>query len=349
MASLSQQIEKRLDEAMAAADDPAVPVSVVVNKTIRVARLRSDWPAVLWLLMEIRGRNDEQARTRAGIELSAHFSTEEMAVLWKRAVEAFISERTLNMQTGILATSVAEAEVTAAGLREQASHLQPTAGLEGWALQQAADSVAEQRAQLLNAAADAEHVLARVRSRVSDYLAQTEQQIAFGQVSADVWERNRAFVDIELEKVAPDALSQFQAAYRRQAEDDPEARSQALLSCRRVLKSLADALCPARDEPATGTDGKAHLMTDDKFVNRLVHFISEALPNAAGELLQAELADFGRRLDALNELSSKGVHAKVTQAEVDLCLIRTYLFAGDLMRVREGTSAALRPIELGAH
>jgi hypothetical protein len=39
----------------------------------------------------------------------------------------------------------------------------------------------------------------------------------------------------------------------------------------------------------------------------------------------------------------------VTQAEVDLCLIRTYLFAGDLMTLREGTSAALQPIELDAH
>ena len=219
------------------------------------------------------------------------------------------------------------------------------AGLEGLALQQTAQSLAEHRADLLNAAADTGQVLARVRSRVSDYLAQTEQQIAFGQVSADVWERNRTFVDIALAEVAPDALQQFQAAYRRQAEDEPEARSQALLSCRRDLKSVADALYPARDEPVIGTDGKAHPMTDDKFVNRLVQFVSEALPNAAGEVLEAELSDFGRRLDALNELSSEGVHAKVTQTEVDVCIIRTYLFVGDLMRIREGVSAALQPIE----
>lgn len=348
MASLSDQIEKRLEEAIAAADDSSVPLSVVLNKTIRVARLRSDWPAVLWLLMEIRGPNDEQAKQRAGIELAAHFSAEEMARLWKQAVEAFVSERSLNMQKGVLATSIAEAEVTAAGLREQASHLEPAAGLEGWALERAAADLGGARVQLLNAAADAEHVLARVRSRVSDYLAQTEQQIAFGQVSADVWERNRAFVDAELAKVAPDALNQFQATYRRQAEDESEARSQALLSCRRVLNSVADALYPARDEPVIGRDGKEHPMTDDKFVNRLVQFVCEALPSAAGQVIEAELDDFGRRLDALNDLSSKGVHAKVTQAEVDLCLIRTYLFVGDLMRLAKGTSAALQSVDLSA-
>ena len=111
-----------------------------------------------------------------------------------------------------------------------------------------------------------------------------------------------------------------------------------------LLKSVADALYPASEEPISGRDGKSHSMTDDKFVNRLIQFLSEALPTAAGEVIQAELGEFGRRLDALNELSSKGVHATVTQAEVDLCIVRTYLFAGDLMRVREGVSAALESV-----
>jgi hypothetical protein len=344
MASLSQQIADRLDEAIAAADDPSVALSVVLNKTIRVARLRSDWPAVLWLLMEVRGTKDEQAKDRAGVELAAHFSASELEVLWHAAAAAFISERTLSLQGGVMATSIAEAEVTAAALREQAGHIQPPPGLESGLLVRVAREAAEQRGQLLSAAAESEQVFARVRSRVSDYLAQTEQQIAFGQVSADVWERNRAFVDTELAAIAPDALGQFQAAYRRQAEDDPEARSQALLSCRRVLKSLADALYPAVDEPVIGTDGKPHDLTDDKFINRLVEFISGALSGAAANVLEAELADFGNRLDALNELASKGVHAKVTQADVDVCVIRTYLFVGDLMRLREGTSAALQPM-----
>ena len=345
VSDLQERIATRLDEAIAAADNPAIPVSVVVNRAIRVARLRNDWPALVWLLMETRGRNDEQAKNRAGLEIATHLSAGEMASLWRAAVEAFISERALYMQEGMLGMSVAEAEASMAGLREQAGHLHPPAGLEGWTLQQTAQSMAEQRAQLLNAAADTEQVLARVRSRVSDYLSAIEQQIAFGQVSADAWERNRIYVDARLVEVAPNALVQFQAAYRRQSEDDPEARSQALLCCRRVLKSMADAIYPARSEPVMPTDGELHALTDDKFINRLIQFLSEALPATAGEVIQADLASFGTRLDSLNELASKGVHASVTQAEVDLCIVRTYIFAGDLLRVMDGASAALKPLK----
>jgi hypothetical protein len=344
MPGLAQQIETRLADAMAAADDASTPVSVVVNKALRVARLRSDWGAVIWLLMETRGAKDKQAKERAGREVGPHLTLEEMTRFWKDATEAYISERALTMQSeAIMPTSVAEAEGISAALREQAAHLQPASGLEGFMLRDESHDMAKTRAQFLTTAADNDAMLARVRTRVADYLSQVERQIAFGQVNADIWERNRAFVDAELAKVAPDALEQFQAAYRRQAENESEARSHALTSCRRVLKSLADALYPATDALVPGADGKSRPMTDDRFVSRLIQFVTDAAPGKTGQVMTAEIQDFGTRLAALNELSSKGVHSKVTQAEVDLSLIRTYLIAGDLLRLREGSSAALQP------
>ena len=35
-------------------------------------------------------------------------------------------------------------------------------------------------------------------------------------------------------------------------------------------------------------------------------------------------------------MTNKGVHAQVTQAEVDTCVMQTYLLAGEVLQVLEG-------------
>jgi hypothetical protein len=155
-----------------------------------------------------------------------------------------------------------------------------------------------------------------------------------------VYDRNRKYVDQRLALLAPQALEQFAAAYRRQAEGDAEARSHALTSCRRVLKTLADVLYPPREGQIEGIDGRPRKLTDDKFVSRLCQYAAErASGSASRDVLVSQIKALGDRLDALNDLSSKGVHADVSGVEVDQCLIQTYLIVGDLLRIEAGESA----------
>ena len=145
--------------------------------------------------------------------------------------------------------------------------------------------------------------------------------------------------------LAPDALAAFAAAVKRVQEGDAESLSHALTSCRRVLKAVADKVYPARSGEVTGVDGKARAMTDDKYLNRLNQAVAEALgKHGQGAVLQAVLQDFGKRLSALNDLASKGVHDSVTAAEVDICVIQTYLLVGDILRAVKGESALVSAV-----
>jgi hypothetical protein len=115
-----------------------------------------------------------------------------------------------------------------------------------------------------------------------------------------------------------------------------------LTSCRRVLKTLADLLYPADNTMVEGIDGRSRKMTDDKSISRLVQFAtSKATGSASRDVVIAQVKALGERLDALNDLSSKGVHAQVSAAEVDQCLIQTYLAVGDLLRLADADSGAL--------
>ena len=176
-------------------------------------------------------------------------------------------------------------------------------------------------------------ILSRIRSRTHFYLCRCEAEMALGSAAANVFDRHRSRVDATLIALAPDVLEQFSAAYRRSRDGDSESRAHALTSCRRILKAVADIAFPPRTEPLVDGNGRERKVGPGEYKNRILAFVDEAPRQTAASVIAATFADFDRRLTALNELDSKGVHADVTQSEVDLCVVQTYLLAGELLTV----------------
>ena len=117
-------------------------------------------------------------------------------------------------------------------------------------------STSQVKTLALNYVKNCQSILVKVHSRVHDFLSQTEKQLIFGQIHSDIFEKNRSYVDLKLGALCPDALLKFVSAHKRIKEDDPESWAQSLTTCRRLLKSLADSLCPAPVDPVVGIDGK---------------------------------------------------------------------------------------------
>ena len=333
--------------ALADADNPDVPVSVVARKALRIAKLRNDWEAQWWLTLEmatVSGDKDwtgDAIAKRMSAEVAAHMTPHEWRAVGHRVADRWIRGSRV-VKGGFQPMGISDLEQYVTGLEAQIEALKPPDGLHPVDLHQRSEDLLPLTAKLRATLMEARSVLARQRGAIADYLADTERQIVFGQVNSDVFERNRAYVDERLTEIAPQVLEQFEAAYRRHAEGDAEARSHALTSCRRVLKTLADVLYPATDETVEGIDGVERKMTDDKFITRLCQFATEKTEGSASrEMLVSQIRALGERLDALNRLTSKGVHADVSPAEVDQCIIQTYLAAGDLLRLADGRSAAL--------
>ena len=180
-------------------------------------------------------------------------------------------------------------------------------------------------------------VLERIRQRVYEFLSSVEKELLFGQIYADIFEQNRLYVETKLEKISPESLKKFVSAYKRIKDDDPESWAQAVASCRRLLKSLADALYPPRLDMVVGFDGKEHKLTDENYIARLWQFVFEKLSKSrSGNLLRTQIEEIGRRLDRLYDLINKGVHDNVSRFEVNQVIIQTYLIIGDILRVADG-------------
>lgn len=149
------------------------------------------------------------------------------------------------------------------------------------------------------------------------------------------------YVVESLVEIAPDTADELRASEQRLLEATPPALSQALVSCRRVLKALADAVYPSSDDGSVaGIDGKKRPLGDDQYVNRLLQFAIERTGSkTTKDVLQSGLDALRRRLAAVNAAAAKGVHGAITLEEAQACFTQTYLLAAEILRLRDQTSA----------
>lgn len=290
------------------------PLSSILRKAIRIARLRSDYYNLWWLEFEMLSYDNFETKANLLNEISPHFTKEQFTSSQNQIHQTYFLERK------ICALSIPEIEVK---LEHAMNNPETQMRLEF-----SERPLKEYR-----------EILVKVRQRVYEYLSKVEKQLVFGQLSSDFFEKNRLYVDSRLREIAPEALEQFTIGYRRITERDSESGSHALLSCRRLLKSFADRIYPAKSEPVKGSDGSERILTDDKYIARLWQFIYEQTKGStSGELLLTLITDLGNRVDGVYDLCCKGVHADVSEYEIGQCMIQAYLLIGDILRLYDKDS-----------
>jgi len=175
-------------------------------------------------------------------------------------------------------------------------------------------------------------IIVRLMCLAHTYVLKWYNELHYSDVAQTIFERRRLEVDTQLKDLCPKALEQFVAAYERLRSGTEEDWSQALLSCRRILKSFADSVFPPRNEPYVGKDGKAHDVSDEKYFNRLLAFIDQnAERRTFGEVMRAQVDYLCKALEAIHNQTQKGVHAEVTRREADSTALLTYLLLADLV------------------
>ncbi len=328
-------------------------MAALTRRCQRIATLRGDAIALSWLTLEstdvanLNESTTDMPRGSLVARLLNALPGDETNAKWTAEYNDYISRRRVQSgQQEANLRSVQQIEELVQMLREQeaATLVPPPPGMSGPELGRFISDRDRTRTKLVTTRISLDTVLARIKSRLWEFLSETEYELSFGEASAETFDRLRSYVDKQLTTISPPALEQFQAAYRRLKDGGNEDRAHALTSCRRVLKTLADELYPATSEPVTGADGKTRVLNDMMFVNRILHYVAETVgKHENGAVVQAALMDVSARLDALNALASKGVHADVTTYEVDTCVVQTYLVVADVLRIRERAAWADNP------
>ena len=312
-------------------DTPKMTLSGILRKAIRIAQLRGDYDNLLWLELEMVSKDDAESRKQIAVEYVSHYSIEDYKTVRERIKAGFVAERSCRVPSE-------DGEVKNIVCGQSIPEIEDSMQTVGQVFLGKEIDATYVEASLLQS--ELRGVLSRIRQRVYKFLLDTEQQVRKGKYKSDIFEANRKYVHSRLEVMVPQALEQLESIYKRAEDNVPESRSQALISCRRLLKTFADNFYPAKENAVICEDGKKRDLSEDKYVNRLWMYITNKTKNGRSrELLCVQTADLGSRLDGVYNLSNKGVHASISEFEMTQCIMQTYLLIGDILRISDDTSA----------
>jgi AbiTii len=176
-----------------------------------------------------------------------------------------------------------------------------------------------------------QQVLTRVTAAIHDWASGVYLTHRFRQKADDIFNAFKGRAEAMLAALCPEAVRRLNHAVERLSPSSgAEEWSAAAMSCRRVLKDLADALHPPSTEPFEG-----RRVDDQAYKNRLWAFAKKYA--RAGQGIEEEIDYLCMVLDRLYELSNKGVHQDVSKEEAELCVLRTYVLAALLGKMWAGT------------
>lgn len=306
-------------------DIDSVSLDATLRRAIRIANLLGESRAALRLSFEIKATGGHPP---ANAEATRRLMTDPST--WGQpdsevedAFEEYMAERTMD-DGRIFTHSVAEIEFWRQE-RLDPKTLTPDQYASDLAIQ--ARSVA---------------TLARARHHAFTLLCAWERQLSFARHQEDVLDGVKLRVVSLLGRHAPEVLDQFGAAFRRLSEatdasETAEPLSQAVTSCRRILKAVVDAVQPP--DPQMKVSEGGHRLTDEQYRNRLVEFLRRSTERGS---LRTALVSSGEslfdRFAAVDTLASKGVHAKVAVEEAEFCALHTYLLAGEIVLLHDDLS-----------
>ena len=313
-----------------------VPLAASLRRAERIARLRGDIHYAHKFQLDLRpnGGSTTWSRTEAYELLKGEEISDVDVDAWRSQIfEEWIKERVPTTVHGALDETFGNGELIGGSIESVIRH---SVLMER---ERALVSKPETKYQMeVRREYDLE-IIERTTHRAFTYLCTVERDLSYIGVNADIFERHRRRVESFLSQISPKVLDQFTAAYRRAREDDAESKTHALTTCRRILESVADVVYPARTEPVVDSSGRTRDVGPENYINRLWMFMADSMAgNTQSKLLLATLQDFGSRIDRVYALTNKGVHDDVAQAEVDTCVMQTYLLAGEILRIFEDSS-----------
>jgi len=341
------QILELTRKALDSFDEPDRSLAAVVRQGHRIAVRRRDFAAQVWFQLQLSdlvagtGR-DELSELKSKLETL--LGKEQGGAAYRRQAARYMTTRTMANGKDHTGVDVEQLETNFAHIQATYNSYEtlPT-GMTQIDTALAARDYDQAQAKLIPMLGEHRAILSRIKQGAHAYLTATEAELEAGRAESSFFDQVQAHINGLLAKYAPEAAQNFVAAQERIASGGAEDISHALTSCRRMIKSLADRLYPATDEKIAGLDNVERMMSDDKYKNRLSQYVREQVgQHKNGEILQSVLSQLGARLNALDGLASKGVHAETSIDEARTCVAQTYLLAGDLLSIAEGTSPLLK-------
>ena len=169
-------------------------------------------------------------------------------------------------------------------------------------------------------------ICTKVLAQLHAFISEVYYEKQFDSLSESIFERYKNDIDTLIGETSGEVLEQIPSVMDRLAEGDQEAISQALVTCRRIIDSFADAIFPPREE-IIDIGGNEVSLAADKHQNRINAYIHQRIES------NTRKKRFRQNLSNLYDRVSTGVHNDVTVEEARALFLNTYLLIGEILHL----------------
>lgn len=313
----------------------------ILLKIKKLARLREDYETINWVNVELNGYSETRtiqnfphkdkfkyAKLSGRNNYTIDENKQEIEKFWIRSIpelESKIISSKISLESIQAPSSFTPAIITSkTQLMGEQSYVKEK-------MQDVLNKIEAQRITHANNIMESQALLSKIKNNFYNYVLNIYLSSKFENVTETLFQKTKRIVDEKLTMLCPDAIKKLVAAYNRFDSTNEEELSQAMSSCRNVLKEFADAVYPPSKDKYIRRDGSEISVTDDKYKNRLIAFIEENEKRTNKVYLQARTSDLVARIHSLNDLLSKGTHIGIDKEYVNICIIDTYLVLGSML------------------
>jgi hypothetical protein len=282
-----------------------LPISQILMKTKRLARMLHDSDAQKWLDYEIMG-------------YPVVFNPDELGSCRKY----YTTERPV--------------------IRDEKTHRPHSIGLphlESYINSTKIESVAKiganesQKIQILNKHHELVNDFERLKTIIHNYITEVNISLSVGDFAENIFEGTRFAADQFIREHCPRAGEQLLRINERMKYNDPDSFSQALIAVRKILMTVADTIVPAKEKIYLDKRGRERSIEPDQYLNRIFSYIDRNSKNdPAVQMIESEMAYIFAKSEHRTK-KPKGLRENVSRDDVELAIIHMYLVIAEIAKI----------------
>jgi hypothetical protein len=190
-----------------------------------------------------------------------------------------------------------------------------------------------QKIQILNKHHELVNDFERLKTAVHNYVTEVNISLSVGDFAQDIFEDTRLAADIFIREHCPRAGEQLLAISEKMRYNDPESYAEALEAVRKILATVADVVVPVREPSYRDKKGIERIIGEDQYLNRIFSYLEQN--SRHGPLLtmvEAQMAYVFSKADRPAE-KPRASHESVSKDDVELAVIHMYLVIAEIAKI----------------
>lgn len=177
-----------------------------------------------------------------------------------------------------------------------------------------------------------------------NYALKKEIEIRFGDINEKIFEKYQDRVNLYISKLDKDIHEKLKSINSAVERNDLEANSQALTSCRKIFKLLANDLfqkiLPNYEEKTFKTKSGIEIDISGEHTRNKLSAVIETMTKKANKntLVGSNILYLVDLLDNIENLQSNGVHNDINREAAENCIIQTYVALGGILELYDSFS-----------